>query len=149
MDAHDATGRSPRSLLRLRPDDFRVMTWKNGLGTTTELAVDPPGASLDDFGWRVSIADLRASGPFSAFPGCDRLIVALDGAPVTLRHDDGAVHPLVPLEAYRFAGERATFSALGAGPARDFNVITRRARWSATLEVVHLAPGQVATVAAR
>jgi len=147
MDAHDAAGRPPRGLRRLRPGDFRVMTWKNGLGTTTELAVDPPGASLDDFGWRVSIAELRASGPFSAFPGCERLILQLDGAPVTLRHDDGVVHPLAPLAPYRFSGERPTFGALGAGPARDFNVITRRARWSATLEVVHLAPGQEATVA--
>ena len=111
------------------------------------FAVDPPGASLDDFGWRVSIAELRASGPFSAFPGCERLILQLDGAPVTLRHDDGVVHPLAPLAPYRFSGERPTFGALGAGPARDFNVITRRARWSATLEVVHLAPGQEATVA--
>jgi len=50
MDAQDATARPPRGLRRLRPGDFRVMTWKNGLGTTTELAVDPPGASLDALG---------------------------------------------------------------------------------------------------
>lgn len=131
------------SCLRLlRQSDYRVMPWKNGLGTTTELAVDPPGAGLDAFTWRVSIAHLAASGPFSTFPGYDRILVQLEGEPMTLSHEGGGEHRLEPLVPYRFAGEVATTGTLGAGPARDFNVMVRREQASADLVVVTYEPGQ-------
>ena len=34
----------------------KVTPWKNGGGVTTELATDPPGAALDAFNWRLSLA---------------------------------------------------------------------------------------------
>jgi uncharacterized protein len=117
------------------------MPWKNGLGTTTEVAVDPPGAALDAFTWRVSIADLGASGPFSTFAGYDRILVQIEGAPMTLSHEGGRAHRLTLLSPYRFAGELATYGALEAPPARDFNVMVRRDRASADLAVRRLAPG--------
>lgn len=126
----------------LRAADHRVMPWKNGLGTTTEIAVDPPGAGLDAFTWRVSIADLAASGPFSTFPGYDRILVQIEGEPMTLAHEGSGEHRLAPLVPHRFAGEIATYGTLGAGPARDFNVMVRRDRASADLVVRALAAGE-------
>ncbi|MEC4600651.1 HutD family protein, partial [Burkholderia vietnamiensis] len=41
--------------------------WKNGGGVTREIAAYPPGAALDAFAWRVSVADVGAGGPFSRF----------------------------------------------------------------------------------
>lgn len=92
-------------LRHLRSDDYRVMPWKNGLGTTTEIAVHPPDAALTDFTWRLSIADLGASGPFSSFPGYDRILVQLDGPPMILAHEGLAERRLTLREPYRFAGE--------------------------------------------
>ena len=46
--------------------------WKNGGGATRELACWPPGAGIDAFDWRVSVASVAASGPFLAYPGVDR-----------------------------------------------------------------------------
>ncbi len=69
----------------LTPADFHPMPWKNGAGRTTEIAVYPPGASLDAFLWRVSIADVERDGPFSRFPGIDRTIVLLEGGGMRLR----------------------------------------------------------------
>jgi environmental stress-induced protein Ves len=40
----------------VRASDCRTTAWKNGGGSTTEIAVQPAGASLDDFDWRVSMA---------------------------------------------------------------------------------------------
>ena len=41
------------------PRDARVARpWKNGGGTTREVAVSPEGAGLDDFAWRISLAAL-------------------------------------------------------------------------------------------
>lgn len=124
----------------LTSSHYRVMPWKNGLGTTTELAIEPEGAALDDFTWRVSIAELRASGPFSPFPGYDRIIVQLEGAPMTLSHAGGGEHRLALLEPHAFAGELATSSTLD-GPARDFNVMVRRDRASASVRTARLGPG--------
>src|SRR5690349_15258414 len=100
------------SLRLLRPADYRVMPWKNGLGTTTEIAVDPPGVGLDAFTWRISIADLQVSGPFSTFPGHDRVLVQIEGEPMTLSHEGGVGQRLRLLSPHRFAGELATHGAL-------------------------------------
>src|SRR6185437_7129372 len=128
-------------LRHLRPEDYRVMPWKNGLGTTTEVAVHPPDAALTDFTWRLSIADLAASGPFSSFPGYDRILVQLDGPPMTLAHEGLAERRLTLREPHRFAGELATHATV-PGPARDFNVMVRRDRASADLAVRVFAPGK-------
>jgi uncharacterized protein len=131
------------SLRRIVPAEHRVMPWKNGLGTTTEIAVDPPGATLDTFTIRLSIADLAASGPFSRFPGVDRILVQIEGAPMTLAHEGLGARRLALLVSHRFAGELATHGTLEAPPARDFNVMVRRDRASADLVVHELAPGAV------
>src|SRR5688500_2425780 len=44
----------------LTPANYRVMPWKNGQGTTTEIAAFPPGAGLETFVWRISMADIGA-----------------------------------------------------------------------------------------
>src|SRR3546814_10305481 len=58
----------------LRAAAHRVMPWKNGGGSTTEVAVAPDGAGLDEFDWRISMAVVGADGPFSGFPGVDRTL---------------------------------------------------------------------------
>src|SRR4029077_2512621 len=85
IGTQDARAR-PASMVRLlTPNDYRSMPWKNGAGRTTEIAVHPPGAALDAFAWRVSIADVEQDGPFSRFPGIDRTIVLLGGSGMRLR----------------------------------------------------------------
>ena len=118
------------------------MPWKNGQGSTTELAVEPPGAMLDDFLWRVSIAELRAPGPFSTFPGYDRIITQLDGPPMTLTHGGGLPLTLQPLVPHAFSGDDETDCDV-AGIAHDFNLIVRRDHARATLAVHRLGEGEV------
>jgi environmental stress-induced protein Ves len=60
---------------KLVPADYRVIPWKNGGGTTTEIFIHPEGAGWDTFEWRAGIADIAQSGPFSSFPGIDRSIL--------------------------------------------------------------------------
>jgi environmental stress-induced protein Ves len=102
--------------------------WKNGGGTTREIAGYPLGAGLDAFDWRVSIAHISRNGPFSAFPGVDRVITLLDGAGVHLRTTDGALdHRLNrPLAPFSFAGEAPVVGELLDGDCHDLNVMTRR-----------------------
>ena len=63
----------------LRASDYKRTPWKNGAGETVELAVFPPGASVGDFDWRISMSSLVADGAFSLFPGIDRTLCILSG----------------------------------------------------------------------
>ena len=120
----------------LSPLAYRVLPWKNGGGSTTEIAVEPEGATWEAFDWRVAIADIRESGPFSSFPGIDRSIMLLDaprGTQMELRIDGRRVR-MPPREFVDFTGEAATEGILysdppgpdAGGTVRDFNVMSRR-----------------------
>jgi uncharacterized protein len=115
------------SIIRLR--ECQPAPWKNGMGRTRELAVHPSGASMDDFIWRVSVAEVDSASPFSAFPGIDRHIALLQGAGFTMTLDDGRVHELTtPLTPFAFPGEAQVSVSLTGGPTRDFNLMIRRDR---------------------
>lgn len=112
--------------------------WKNGAGRTQEVAVEPRDAGLDDFDWRVSVAEVAGDAPFSAYPGIDRCILLWQGMGLELRSDDGRIdHRLdSPLQSFRFAGELPLQARLLGGTSIDLNVMTRRGRWRAKLEVL-------------
>jgi environmental stress-induced protein Ves len=110
----------------LRPSDYQRKPWKNGGGELLDICAEPPGAGLDAFEWRASIALVRASGPFSHFPGVDRTIVLLDGAGMRLDSADWHADMDVAYEPVRFRGEMAVACTLTDGPTRDFNLMVRR-----------------------
>lgn len=121
-------------------EDYRVMPWKNGGGSTTELAIYPAQSTMNDpFHWRVSLAQLNGSGPFSSFPGYDRSIVLLSGHPMQLIHKNGdhELKQLQPLVPYLFPGEWTTEGQL-EGRAEDFNLMLRREAVSGSLECLHV-----------
>lgn len=111
--------------------------WKNGGGVTREIVCQPPGAGMDRFDWRVSIAHIESSGPFSAFAGVDRVITLLEGAGVRLHSTDGAFdHALdTPMVPFAFAGEAPVTGTLLGGDCHDFNVMTRRSACRAQVQV--------------
>ena len=112
----------------IRLSDCPPQPWKNGLGSTHEIAIHPNGAG-DDFLWRVSIAKVDSAAPFSSFPGIDRQIALLDGNGFTMTLDDGRVHALTtPFAPFAFAGEAKVAVILVDGPTRDFNLMVRRAQ---------------------
>ncbi|MDH6710216.1 environmental stress-induced protein Ves [Kitasatospora sp. MAA19] len=120
----------------LRADERPATTWLNGGGVTREVAGFPTGAGLDAFDWRVSLADVASAGPFSPFPGVDRVITLVEGPGMTLTVD-GAEHLVdMPFRPFAFPGDAATDCRLPAGPVVDFNVMTRRGRVGATVDVL-------------
>lgn len=100
--------------------------WKNGGGSTTELAVSPPGAGLDEFCWRLSLATIAQSGPFSVFNGIDRTLALVEGEGVRLDIDDRPVRLDADNPVVEFAGEAVVRATVGDGVTTDFNVMTRR-----------------------
>jgi uncharacterized protein len=113
------------SIIRLR--DCPATPWKNGMGRTRELALHPAGAGMDDFIWRISVAEVDSAAPFSAFAGIDRYIALLQGAGFTMNLDDGRSHALItPFAPFAFPGEAQVSVMLHGGPTRDFNLMLRR-----------------------
>ena len=119
-------------------DDLIATPWKNGGGVTRELACFPAGAGLDDFLWRISIAEVNRSGPFSIFPGVDRVITLFEGDGMQLSFADGEQHALTtPLLPYRFRGERSVNAQLAGTASQDFNLMLRRDAVDGSLQVRH------------
>lgn len=102
--------------------------WKNGGGSTIEIAIGPPDAGFDDFDWRVSLATIAEDGAFSQFEGVDRTLALVDG-PGMLLHIDG--EPTMLTEAdpvVAFDGSSEVSAKLNRGPTTDFNVMSRSER---------------------
>jgi len=117
----------------LRAADRAPIPWKNGGGVTHDVIVSPAGATMDDFDWRISIAEIARSGPFSRFPGIDRKLAVLEGK-VALTIEGGARLTLDPhAAALEFHGESAVQADLVDGPSRDLNVMTRRGRFASRM----------------
>jgi environmental stress-induced protein Ves len=113
------------------------MPWTNGMGTTKELYVSPPGTKVGDASalWRVSMAPViplpdkpNDPIPFSPMPGYHRIITVAEGNGFYLQHRragrEWGDKKLVTLgEGYRFSGEDETNCELVDGAALDLNVI--------------------------
>lgn len=120
----------------LRAADRRAVPWKNGGGVTREIAAWPPGSGFDDFAWRISMADVREDGPFSSFPGVDRMLMVLEGE-LRLTLQGVGVFDLSPCSApLAFSGAAPVCATLTAGPVLDLNVMTRRSEAFAHIERV-------------
>lgn len=111
----------------LRAADRTPMPWKNGGGVTREVAIWPSAAALDAFDWRISIADVAQGGPFSTFPGVDRVLTVIGGSGLELTVEGQAA---VTLDAaagpFAFPGDAACAATLHQGPIRDLNLMVRR-----------------------
>ncbi|RTM15320.1 MAG: HutD family protein [Bradyrhizobiaceae bacterium] len=123
----------------LRATAYRRMPWRNGGGETIEMAVSPAGASFDTFDWRLSMAHVGASGPFSLFPDTDRTLSVIAGNGLTLKLPDRDVTLDRKTAPFAFPGDVTVDSTLVDGPIDDLNVMTRRTRCHHRVQRRHLA----------
>ena len=132
---------SPGSIHIIRADHLQRKPWKNGGGSTAEIAVAPAGAGLDDFDWRISMADVEADGPFSLYPGIARTLVLLHGDGIDLAIDGESYRVDRGARTIHFPGDLPTVGTLIGGPTRDFNIMTRRSRFAHRVE--RIGPGEL------
>ncbi len=136
----DSTAGSPPAVRVIDPSRHRTMPWKNGFGTTTEIAIDPPEAGLGGrFRWRLSIAAVQRSGPFSAFPGYERTIMVIEGRGMELAVGSDPPRRLDRLfEPFVFSGDAPVQCRLLDGPVRDLNLMVDRSELRSRLTVFRL-----------
>jgi environmental stress-induced protein Ves len=129
----------------VRWENLTAVPWKNGGGTTRQLAIAPAGAGFAEFGWSVSIADIASDGPFSDFAGVDRVIMLIDGDELILEVA-GTPHTLDRLGTLAFSGEATTACRVPSGPVRGLNLMTRRGRATGAMRTVEVPHRHTVTV---
>lgn len=124
------------SIVRIiRHRDCPETPWKNGGGTTREIAAYPAGASMDDFLWRISMARVAAAGSFSRFDGVDRVLTILEGM-LELRRADDAITLNGASQPFCFDGGAESAGQPLGGAVLDLNVMARRGSCRARVERV-------------
>lgn len=133
--------------MQIFPAATRTETpWKNG-GGITRLVTSVPGRSRE-FGWRLSLADVRAAGPFSCFPGISRLMGILEGQ-LRLEVEGlpaATLHPDSP--AFAFPGDASAHGTPLGGPVQDINLMFDPTCFAATLTYASHGINQLASPAA-
>lgn len=115
----------------IRRAAFTAVPWKNGGGITHEAIRVPPTG--DAFLWRVSLAQIDSSGPFSDFTGYERKMVLLRGHGVALKFSGGERRTLRSIgDCVEFDGATATGCELLDGPCVDLNLMVSKSLRAAT-----------------
>jgi uncharacterized protein len=122
------------NLVHLKAGDFTRQPWKNGGGVTTQLALHEEG---ERWVWRLSVAQVDQSGPFSDFAGYERTIMLVEGAGMELEVAGRATEALrLPYRPFVFDGGAAARCTLVSGPVKDLNLMVDRERAVGSLDVI-------------
>lgn len=114
----------------LRHADRRRFPWKNGGGEMADVASAPEDAGWDGLQWRVGMAWIDRSGPFSDYPAIDRTLMVLDGPGIVLDVQGMASARLTAdVPPHSFPGDAPTECRLIATPTVVLNAMTRRGAW--------------------
>jgi uncharacterized protein len=111
-------------MVHLRRAQYRSMPWRNGMGVTVEIAREPGVGN--DFDWRLSLATVASSGPFSNYAGYGRSVTLIAGEGFHLGIGDQ--EPVImdrPGATALFPGDAATHCTLVNGPATDLSLMVR------------------------
>jgi len=125
------------SVKLLRHGTYNRKPWNNGGGMTQDVWLWPETASQDGFDIRLSLASIETDGPFSLFPGIDRTITLVGGAPFVLYFGDTGEHRMDLLQPFSFDSVQTPSSRLNEGAASAFNVMTRQGKWTHQVSIVH------------
>lgn len=129
--------------------EHRQMPWKNGLGITREVISRSASDGSGGFDWRISLATVGASGPFSIFAGIDRTIAVLQGDGMQLTVDGRREPPLlVGSPPFDFSGDAEVQADCLGGETLDLNVMSRRGRFIHRMTKIVVSDAQTLSVTA-
>ena len=119
---------------------FRRTPWKNGGGTTIDIAdAYESGAVPGDWDrmiWRFGRTPITTPGPFSNLAGIERMQVLVQGRGLVLRTGDGEIDIRLPYRPVRFDGETKIASELEDGPVEVVNLMGDRTQVEIDLRVL-------------
>jgi environmental stress-induced protein Ves len=102
--------------------DVPCSPWRNGGGVTRELACWP---DPEHWVWRMSVAEVTQSGPFSRYEGVQRWFAVVAGTGVRLVVGSETHAVTADGGPLCFDGAAAVHCELLDGPTQDFNLMLR------------------------
>ncbi|KAI8049337.1 hypothetical protein BDF21DRAFT_433175 [Thamnidium elegans] len=125
----------------LTEKDYKLQSWKNGLGKTEEIAIYPPDKDFvkDEFFWRLSSTWMQGDCNFSVFPGynCTTIVLPSETNPsFALSHlgceSSTKVQPLFP---YSWQGEWTTTCKVLNAPVKSLQFMLKKESGNAQVRV--------------
>lgn len=128
----------------MRARELQPQPWRNGGGTTREIAV-APGDGHPFPAWRLSLATIATDGPFSTFPGVDRSLLLVSPTVLQLTVD-GAATRLGQHDVLDFPGEATVHATTGGAASEALNLLTCRGCFGGSWALrTHDGPGRVSS----
>ncbi len=124
----------------LDPASYLRTPWKNGGGTTVDIAFSGDV-------WRFGRTPIVQPGAFSDYAGYDRVQVLVAGSGLVLDTPQGEIDVRQPFHPVRFTGETRIVSRLESGPVEVVNLIGLRSQVKIDIAILdedhtlHLEPG--------
>ena len=99
--------------------------WLNGAGLTRQIAIYPSGATMLDFVWRISVANIESNTVYSNFAHTNRLQMLLsgDGIVLTLPHKVCVLNQ--QYQYIDFSGDDIASCYLLKHPCQVLNIMTQ------------------------
>lgn len=116
--------------------------WKNGKGTTRQIIRYPEDSTLDDFIFRVSIASVTETGPFSSYPKIDRSLAVLEGSDLELNLNNKIILFIPQNTIIHFDGVDKAVVTACPNDVLDFGVMSRQGLAIHTLEKMSIQQGE-------
>ena len=120
--------------------DYRRVKWKNGQGTSEEVAVFPEDATAQngEFLWRLRAAPLvEAKSVFSVYAGYERCLTLIEGDKLKLLFKSGAREvQLKQGEVCQFSGNEEISCETSPVPSKDLGLIFKRGAVKAEFSVM-------------
>lgn len=110
------------------PADYQRKPWKNGRGQTLDILLLPENSAHANFDLRFALSPISEDGPFSSFPGVDRVTTMVEGTALELLFD-ASRRRLEKFKPCRFDAGLTPTAKLIDGPSRVINVMARRDVW--------------------
>lgn len=131
----------PNFIQILRSSERVTTPWKNGGGTTTEIAIEPSNASLaeNNFLWRLSSAELKNAGSFSLFPSYNRYLTLIEGKECILHINEKEEFACLHKgEIFHFSGDSRVVCELPAGHCKDVGLIYQKDKVNAGMNLISI-----------
>lgn len=122
----------------LTGNDFKLVPWKNGQGFTYEILRINDPINSENFILRFSRAKITQDGPFSHFPGIDRILVLLKGNGVTLESKSNNIELKSKYAFHTFPGEEEIHCRLINNECEDFNIMIKRGKPNTVFRIMTL-----------
>lgn len=114
-----------------------LVPWQNGAGLTRQIAIFPTDADINNFIWRISVAEIKGDSEYSQFADARRtqMLLSGDGVELSLPHEVCVLN--IQYQSIEFIGNDTMSCRTLNGPCQVLNVMVRQGIEKSEIVVIH------------